>query len=531
MKHLSHDRLPGRMSARHWLRRWPLAGLCVLALAGCGELPAQGKAAAQPEAVAAADCEALAGRHFADGVAQVESAVRARAGVREPAACVVTLAFEGSALRAEARLPLHGWNGRMVMLGGGGFDGIFNQATEPYFSRSILDGRYATFTTNGGHDYPKRDLGYFQAMFAMDPDEREDFTHASEHRALPAGRAVVEAFYGRAPERSYYEGCSMGGHDALVLAQRHPGDFDGIIARAPAGNVMGLMLQFNRIARAARAPGLEFGSDQVRLLADAVRASCDAVDGRSDGVVADPTRCDFDPESLRCPAGEATGCLDEAQMALVQAATTPMQWAGGAWSHPGFPFSGGEDSPKGWGEYVLPNPALGGQSLQGLFSDGFLRSFIAGNPEFDTSSFDADAHAARLAAIGAGFNATDPDLSALHARGGKLILSSGTLDTSVSLRDTVDYYRQVVATLGAERAADTVELFLQPGVGHCFGGGAPDQIDLLAAMAAWVEQGRRPSEQGLRMELLDAAGQVTAVAPACAWPAVAVGEACLAPER
>src|SRR5690606_7949887 len=136
-----------------------------------------------------------------------------------------------------------------------------------------------------------------------------------------------------------------------------------IIARAPAGNVMGLMLQFNRIARAARAPGLEFGSEQVRLLADAVRASCDAVDGRSDGVVADPTRCDFDPEPLRCPAGVATGCLDEAQMALVQAATTPMQWAGGTWSHPGFPFSGGEDSPKGWGEYVLPNPALGGQSL------------------------------------------------------------------------------------------------------------------------------------------------------------------------
>lgn len=464
-------------------------------------------------------CNVLAGRALGDGI-RVAAARVAEALPRLPAACVAQVAFEGSALRFQARLPLEGWNGRMVFIGGGGFDGMFMEPTEPYFSRSVLDDRYAVITTNGGYDYPERDLGYFQAAFAADRQKLEDFTHASEHRSVAPARSLVQAFYGREPARSYFEGCSMGGHDALIQAQRYPDDFDGIVARAPAGNVMGLMLQFNRIATAVRMPGVDFGPGQAKLLADAVRQAC-PVNG--DGVVADALRCGFDPESLRCTGATSDRCLTDAQMEVVIAATTPFETRDGRWRHPGFPFSGGEDSPKGWGEYLLPNPALGGETLQGLFSDGFLRSFIARNPQLDTRTWDWGEHRERLGEIGDLFNATDPDLRRLHARGAKLILANGTMDTSVSARDTAQYYERVVELLGQDVADETVELFLMPGVGHCAGGPGADEVDLLAAMSAWVEEGVPPSEQGLMLAKRDQHGQVVERRTACRHPLVARG--------
>lgn len=509
-----------------------IAGVCMtamLALAACSpSADTSGSSAVPVERGAAAEgvvrtgdqCAALAGQSLGSAGIQVAGAEAVGPDPRMPAACVAQVTFEGSALRFQARLPLEGWNGKMVFLGGGGFDGMFMQPTEPYFSRSVLDDRYAVITTNGGYDYPERDLGYFQATFAADPRQLEDFTHASEHRSVEPARSLIEAFYGRGPERSYFEGCSMGGHDALIQAQRYPDDFDGIIARAPAGNVMGLMLQFNRIATAVRVPALDFGPAQATLLADAVRQACPTGE---DGVVADPLHCEFDPEPLRCAEGMSAGCLTDAQMDVVIAATTPFETADGRWRHPGFPFAGGEDSAKGWGEYLLPSPALGGDTLQGLFSDGFLRSFIAGDQQLDTRDWDPGTYRERLMEVGGLFNATDPDLRRLHARGAKLILANGTLDTSVSVRDTAQYYERVVASLGREAADETVELYLQPGVGHCAGGPGADEVDLLAAMSAWVEAGIPPSGQGLMLEKRDDQGRVVQRRTACRYPAVRRG--------
>jgi len=127
-------------------------------------------------------------------------------------------------------------------------------ATLPFFSTSIRSDRYAAMATNGGYDYPKRDAGYFQANFAYDPVKLADFTYLSEHRSLPFGKELIRKFYGSAPSRSYFEVCSSGGHDAMMLSQRYPKDFDGIVARSPAGNFVGLHMQFNRIAKAVRNP-------------------------------------------------------------------------------------------------------------------------------------------------------------------------------------------------------------------------------------------------------------------------------------
>ncbi len=478
-------------------------------------------AAVDPQRIdAAMDCAALQGLALGNGEAMVAEAAQAEEEeAAHPAYCVAQVRFAASTLRFEARLPVRGWNRRLAFLGGGGFDGMIMSATEPYYSPSIRSERYATLATNGGYDAAGRDARYFQAAFAYDPAKRADFTHLSEHRALPVGRELIARYYGSAPVRSYFEGCSMGGHDALVQAQRFPQDFDGIVARAPAGNVVGLMLQFNRIAGRMTVPAQVPGPAQRARLAREVLAQCDALDGLEDGIVSRPQACGFDPETLRCglDAGPDADCLTDAQLATVAAVTTPMATPDGRWRHAGYPF-GGEDSPKGWGEYVWPNPALGGATMQGLFSDGFLRAFVAGDPDFDPRDWDPARWSAQLDAIGAEFNADDPDLAPLHARGGKLLLWNGTTDTSVSARETVRYYERVVETIGREAADQTVELFLAPGVGHCSGGPGADRVDLLAAVAAWVERGVPPSGQGLRARKGDAPDTAPMTRPLCRHP-------------
>jgi feruloyl esterase len=491
-----------------------------LTLAGCG-----GDDGDTPAPTATRDlaqeCPTLAGKALAGSAATVTAASVAAATGAQPEYCVVQVKFADSALRFEARLPTNGWNSKLAFLGGGGFDGNIASATAPYHSASILGERYATMATNGGHDAPASIVDFFKAEFAYDPVQLADFTFQSEHRALPVGKELIATYYGNAPERSYFEGCSMGGHDAMMQAQRYPQDFDGIVARAPAGNIMGLFMQFNRIAKHTRVPADTLNAAKQTLLANAVLAQCDAQDGVADGIISKPAACNFDPAPLRCAGGADSGdsCLSDGQLATVNAITTGIASSDGKWSHSGY-FFGAENTAKGWGEYIWPNPAFG-DSLQGLFSDGFVRSFITRDPAFDTATWSADDWLPAMSVIGNMFNANNPDLSALSARGGKLIIWNGTTDTSVSPRDNARYYDSVVSTMGQANADQVVEYFQAPGVGHCFGGAGPDQVDLLKAVATWVEQGTAPSAQSLVHRKLDTAGATTMSRPLCKHPAYA----------
>jgi hypothetical protein len=480
-------------------------------------------AAPPPPAMSLSDkCPTLKGEAFGAGAVVVDDAKLVAATGPQPAYCVVTASFKGSSLRFEARLPTEGWNGKLAFIGGGGFDGQLPKATDPQFSESIFSERYATIGTNGGYDYGgPADAGYFAAGFASDPAKLLDFTQQSEHRALTPGKEVIAAFFGNGPARSYFEGCSMGGHDALMQAQRFPDDFDGIVARAPAGNIMGLFMQFNRISKQVRTPANTLNPAKQTLLANAVLAQCDALDGVADGIVSKPAACNYDPAPLRCASGADTGdsCLSDAQIDTVKTITSAVATSDNAWSHPGYNF-GLENTAEGWGSYIWPQAALGGNSVQGMFSDGFVRSFITQDPAFDTLTWNPDQWLARMGVIGGLFSAADPDLGRLHARGAKLIMWNGTNDTSVSARDTSRYYDRVVSTLGQSKADETVELFLAPGVGHCYGGPGADKVDLLKAMSTWVEQGVPASAQNLVQRKVDAATGATALSrPMCKYPA------------
>jgi pimeloyl-ACP methyl ester carboxylesterase len=492
------------------------AALLALLAAGLGACSNDDDETPAPTQTLAEQCPSLAGATFAG--ATVTAATVAAASGAQPESCVVQVKMNDSALRFEARLPTAGWNEKLAFLGGGGFDGSIASATLPYHSESILTERYATMATNGGHDAPANLLDVFKAEFAYDPVQLADFTYQSEHRALPVGKELIQRFYGKAPARSYFEGCSMGGHDAMMQAQRWPQDFDGIVARAPAGNIMGLFMQFNRIAKQVRA-GNGLNAAKQTLLANAVLAQCDALDGAADGIIGKPAACAFDAAALRCAGGTDSGdtCLSDAQIATVNTITSPIASADGAWLHTGY-FFGAENTAKGWGEYIWTNTALG-DSLQGLFSDGFVRSFVTRSPAFDTSTWSADQWLSEMSLVGSMFGAANPDLSGMLARGAKLIVWNGTTDTSVSPRDNARYLELVVAKMGQADADKVVEYFQAPGVGHCFGGVGPDKVDLLKALATWVEQGTAPSAQNLVHRLVDAQGATTMTRPLCKYPA------------
>ncbi len=497
--------------------------LCALLLVGCGPEPQQPAKSAEQQELRDR-CDEVPGQSLGDDllVQSSELIVASKpTGEAGHEYCVITLGIKDSRLRFNAWLPTDGWNQRMAFIGGGGFDGfLLDEELTLVMSSSILTEGYAMVSTNGGYDKPDsiNPLTYFEAEFASDPEALADFMYRSEHRVLPLANGVIEQFYGKAPEYRYFEGCSMGGHDAMQLSQRYPEDFDGIIARAPAGNILGLLLQFNRVGSFLKNHDAELDEAQREMIADAVMAQCDAKDGLSDSIIAWPGACLVDSSAMICQEGQTGPCLSADQAELVQTATTPLNVNDHEFTHPGYPLNG-INQDAGWGEYIWPK--LMGYSVQMLFAQGFVRAFVTQDPEYDSWHWLPEDWLPKLREIAAVYNAVDPNLTQFHDAGGKLILWNGMLDASVSALETAAYYDAVVAALGQQAADETAELFLSPGVGHCKNGPGPDRTDLMAALSTWVESGVAPSQQNLEAYGLNEDGEVDRSLPLCRYPAFA----------
>ncbi|WP_262692570.1 tannase/feruloyl esterase family alpha/beta hydrolase [Kordiimonas aestuarii] len=460
-------------------------------------------------------CRSMEGGYLAYGTAMVQAAALADNTSSGTADCVVTVAFTASDLKFQARLPLGRWNQRMVYIGGGGFDGLMTDVPD-YVSPSIKAKPYVTVMTNGGHDAPLP-TSYFDAEFALDGQKLVDFTYLSEHRSLPVAKELIENVYGTSPARSYFEGCSMGGHDALMEAQRFPYDFDGIIARAPAGNIMGLFAKFHQISQQVEAVGA-LSDTQREALSVAVLQACDTLDGAKDGIVSNLKACKVDVKALACPAaGGGENCLSAKQVALVEIITSEFRSEKTGIHHGGYPVAGAAET-KAWGEYIWPQLMLGNTSLQGAFSTGFIRSFITRDADYDVEAWQVDDWKAPLGQVSSLFQAYDPDLSRLADYGGKLIVWNGVSDTSVSANDTVGYYEAVRKSLGEATAEETVALFLSPGVGHCRGGAGADKSELMDSLVKWVEDNRKPTRQDVTAEKHADDGTVIMTAPLCKYP-------------
>ncbi|HEU0203177.1 MAG TPA: tannase/feruloyl esterase family alpha/beta hydrolase [Burkholderiaceae bacterium] len=485
----------------------------------------------------AAACAALAGRKIA--AATVVAAVDVAASGPAPAYCKVSARIE-PALNFEMRIP-NAWNGKLHYGGGGGFNGfipaVFDAAggggtdlDNHGLNLAALNRGYINLSSDSGH------AGKIPGLEAVDaswvpgnPTAEALYAQGAVPTVMAAAAEMIKETFGRAPTASYFEGCSNGGREALINAQRYPELFDGVIARAPASNFVASVGAFQRNMRAAALnPTLNFTPAKVALLSNAVLAACDALDGIADGVVSNPAACSFDANTarttLRCAGGTDTGdsCLSDDQLALVDTWTTAKTFAG-TYVTPGWPLTGNESAPGNWDPWLF-------SGIQFLFQYGAISGFILKDPAtgplppqdataVNTLFFDFDdpANATALASFSGAVDATNPDLRAFTNSGRKLLLWHGGTDPALSVKNTTGYYQNVVAAVGGQATADTfARYYIAPGVNHCHGGVGADKSDLLAALDDWVTKGTAPA--ALNAAQLAADGSINFTRPLCRYP-------------
>lgn len=410
-------------------------------------------------------------------------------------------------IRFELWLPLaENWNGMLQGLGNGGMAGFISYAP----LAASLQAGYAAVTTDLGHQG-----GGIDGSFAIgNPQAVIDWGHRATHEMTVKAKQIVAAHYGRAQERAYFTGCSGGGRQALMQAQRYPDDYDGVLAGNPTADFTHLTTGGRLwVMQATQGEGY-IPAAKVATIANAVVAACDAIDGVKDGVLEDPRQCTFDPASIQCRAGDADTCLTASQVAALKRIYAGAKNSSGEQIFPGY-SPGGELGPGGWTGYITGTGP--GKGSQLAYAAGYLRGLVFENPEYDALSFDWDRDVpvmdAKLAAI---INATNPDLAAFKARGGKLIQYHGWSDPGVAPMSSVNYYESVLRKMGGAAAVrDFYRLFMVPGMQHCAGGPGPDKFDGLAALRQWVEQGKAPDRM-VAAHLQD--GRIDRTRPLCPYP-------------
>lgn len=478
------------------------------ALSGCGGSDSDPAAPAAPAATADSQCQAFLGR-------SIEGATVTKARLLAPTAtapetCVV-LGEMPQDLDFEVRMPTT-WNNRTVFMGGGGFDGTITSPDAAQSPGVALAG-YATIATNHGHNGD----GLTPPTWALDAEMLAEYGYLAVPRVLTAAKAILKERYGEQPfgtAKLVYEGCSGGGRQGLIEAQRYPDLFDGVISRAPANAYVAQFLWYQKVAKQLAKPGANLSSGKVKTVASAVLAKCDALDGLADGVIGRPDACTFDVASLQCTGAETDACLTAPQVESVKAIYEPTHVAGYVW--PGFPFGGetfGAETLEAWG-------GPGATSL----GQGFIQYMVTQNPSADWLTVDPAQYTNRLASLSSQIDAVDPDLSRFKASGGKLILWTGLTDWLITANNATDYYTKVVAASGGQASADEfVEYFTAPGVSHCSNavgnGHGADTVNLLGPLFDWIEKGVKPSSTGIvATQSNPLPGQAAKNRPLCKFP-------------
>ena len=469
----------------------------------------------------AARCAALADLDLID--MRIKSAESVSAGESRPAHCAVAAVLD-TEINVEMLLP-DDWNGRFVMGGGGGYVGsVQNQAMGPSYSAAggtPLERGYATIGTDTGHTG-----GGVEASWALNnPVRQENFGHRAVHLTAEVGKSIVQHYYDRPPDYSYFVGCSRGGGQAMMESQRYPDDFDGIVAAAPAYDWTAIGAQFVQTQQAiyptddTSTPVIT--PQNLELLGSSILTACDANDGVDDGVVTDPRVCDFRPDDLPRCAGDVAGadCVTAAQLAAIQVVYDGPT-VNGESIHPGFSY-GGEHDPGGWDTWVVHTEAIaatGPPSLHYGFGTELFKNFVFSDPDWDYTRYDFSTWAEDTAATAKILNATDTDLGTFRDAGGKIIYWTGWSDLALTPLGTIEYVDAVHA--GDPNAGDYTRLYMLPGVLHCGGGPGPSSVDWIEAIRAWVEEGQAPER--LTASKFDGSGAATMTRPVCPYPQVAV---------
>ena len=416
------------------------------------------------------------------------------------------------------------WNGRLYMFGNGGYAGeaLDTPGRVANLRRALAKG-FAAVQTNTGHDAASEPLG----SFAASPQKFVDYAYRAVHVTAVTAKRVLQTYYGTPPRRSYFDGCSTGGRQGLIEAQRFPEDFDGIVAGAPVLDFSGTMIAYAAIQRALSAAPIP--AAKLRLVASAVYAKCDASDGVKDGVIGDPRACGFAPSAdLPKCSGDADGddCFPPAQIRALEAVYRGVSrrsadffpgWPVGAEIAGGGGPAGAAAPASGWVPwFVVAQP--GGTPIQKTFGETFFRfmAFGAPRPSYDWLTFDLDADLDKIENARAVLDATSPDLARFKARGGRMVSYFGWADPALNPMMGVRYYERVMQQTGAS-TADFYRLFMVPGMFHCSGGIGTSTFDALTPLVEWVEKGTAP-QTITASRVVD--GKVVRTRPLCPYPQV-----------
>ncbi|MBS0332586.1 MAG: tannase/feruloyl esterase family alpha/beta hydrolase [Proteobacteria bacterium] len=520
----------------------PILAAAAAAALGLTALPVAASAQAAVAGPASADaCAALSRLRLADTTVTSASVVARGEGAPLavptptdlPAFCRVIAhvrAAPDSDIGVEIWLPLSGWTGVFHGNGNGGFAGTLSSG---YFGMATgLRRGYATATTDTG-TAPATPLEGDSLI--GHPRKWKDWGRLSTHVMTVTGKAIAQAFYGRASTQAYYTGCSTGGQQGLIEALYYPRDYDGILVGAPVINrTWGHAAVLWDYAAAHRTPQSLLSDEKLKLLNAAAIASC-AKQGRvqpGDAFVSDPLRCAFDPREIQCRDGATDRCLTAGEVATARA------------FYEGPTRRDGRRMFYGW---------LPGSEGPGRFGWAFLQSASNGEPQFGSlfkwvfgadwtwSRFDLDRDMPTVdAKLDADVNdATRGSLKAFQARGGKLIIYHGLADTLVPPGQSIDFYQRQAKALGGEaRLARTARLFMAPGMMHCSGGAGPDAFnsaiggaappkgsgsdqDLFMALVRWTQTGQAP-KRVIATRFADNGRDIAMQRPICAYPRQAV---------
>lgn len=487
----------------------------LIAAGALGALAAPGLARAET------DCAELVRTRLPH--AEVTSATVEKAG--DKALCKVSVASRptpGSDIRIEVWIPLGGaWNGKFVQLGNGGFAGRINSGQ----LRAVAAQGYATAGTDNGHQSPV----ITSASWALGhPEKIVDFGWRSLKETTDAAKALIAAQKGGGPAKSYFMGCSDGGREALMEAQRFPADFDGVVAGAPA-NYMSLLFGNGAAQQQALArPGAYLGKPQLELLQAAALKQC----AEGEAFIRDPLSCRFDPGALQCRPGQSEGCLTAPQVMAARAIYGGRRHPRtGHVALPGI-TPGAEAANGGWQAWITgPSQEANAQAMGYQFSSNAFKYLAFQDPAYDFLTMDLGREFERARSMmRRAIDSDSPDLRAFKARGGKLIQYHGWNDPAIPGRSSIVYYEDVRRTMGP--TDDFYRLYMVPGMLHCFGGAGPSNVDWLGLLDRWVSAGEPPGPVTAYQSPGRAEGPSQLL---CPYPAVArrqgEGWSCAAPGR
>ena len=494
--------------------RTAIATTVFLAVAAGAHRSAQGNGAAAVTA-----CTASALQQKAPKGTTITGAVTIEAAGNQPRFCQVDghVAVPGNEVHVRVGLP-ETWNGKFYFVGVGGLGGQIGSLT------AGLARGYASASTDTGHAATESNWGSSRS-------KQVDYGHRGTHVTAVAGQELTAAFYGRAPQHAYFNGCSNGGRQALMEVQRYPSDFDGIIAGDPAtGTPMqaGRALVFQKLLASSDS---YLPIEKVELLSKATLAACDGADGLKDGLITDPRQCTFRPDTLRCAGADAPTCLTAPQLDVVKQIYGGARLPNGEAYAYGFPV-GHEGGASGWRAWIsgtMP-PARqpdGSLNFTSNLPSGFALSeqnfrFLAledDDPAFNWRTFRLDRDLPRMKVMTGILSPLDPDLRPFRSRGGKLLVYHGWSDPAISAYGSVDYYDKVGKVVGGRQELESfARLYLVPGMHHCSGGPGPNEFDMLSVLENWIERGVAPAAV-IASHQTD--GTVDRTRPLCPHPQVA----------